>query len=207
MNRATTQWVDSIFSRTWQLRDELPEASPGQFAAAQTELKQLLAGVAEAEGSAAHPDFLGLAYPLVCWIDEQMTADPRLRGTWSESLLEDQLFGTVDREWMFWKQAELTETLTGGDALDVFFLCVAHGFTGELQDDPGGIGDWMQRTQAQIVREADRYPPFPAALAPPPAVTPLHGRRMMRSMVQVGWVACLVLLPTLSYLGMRSWMR
>lgn len=199
--------VDSVFSRTWQLKDELPDATSDQLAAAQAELKQLLARVTAAEGTIAHPDFLGLAYPLVCWIDEKMTGDLRLCGAWSESLLEDQLFGTVDRDWMFWKQAELAETLSNSEALDLFFLCVAHGFTGEFREDPVALEDWVQRAQDQILRAADVYLPFPAALAPPPAVAPLHGRRLMRSMVQVGWIASLVLLPTLSYLGMRTLMR
>lgn len=207
MNRATTQWVDSVFSRTWQLRDELPDATPQQFAAAQSELTQFLARVTAADATEAHPDFLGLAYPLVCWIDEQMTADPRLGEAWSDSLLEDQLFGTADREWMFWKQAEIAERLPNKDALDLFFLCVAHGFTGEWHDNPKALEDWMQRTQAQTLRAADLYLPFPTTLAPPCAVTPLHGRRAMRSMVVAGWVASLILLPTLSYLGIRVLMR
>lgn len=206
MNRATSRWADSVFNRTWELRDELADATPEQFRAAQAELKHLLARVPETEERGAQPDFFGLAYPLVCWVDQHMVSDSRIGRAWSEALLEDQLFGTDDRDWMFWKQAGIAETMTDQHAVELFYLCVAHGFTGDFWSDPDALEDWMQRVQAQLGRSPDLCRPFPTALAPPPAVTPLHGRRMMRSMIQVGWVAALLLLPTLSYVGMRNWM-
>lgn len=207
MNRATTRGVDSVISRTWQLRDELHRATPERFRAAREDLKRLLAGVSESQAKTDQPGFLDLSYPLVCWIDEQMTGDSRIGNVWSEALLETEMYGTNDGEWMFWKQAELAERLATGDALEVFFQCAANGFTGCLRNDSQALDRWLQRIQERIARTPAPDSPFPTTLASPPDVMPLHGRRMMRAMLRAGWAVSLVLLPTLSYIGMRVWVQ
>lgn len=206
MNRATARWVDSVISRTWQLKDELPRARPERIRAAQEELKQLLARVSKSQ-KVEQPDFLDLAYPLVCWIDEQMLGDTRIGNAWSTALLEEDLYGTSDREWLFWKQAELAEMLGDGDALEVFFWCVAHGFTGCLRNEPRALDDWLRRVQDRLARTSESSSPFPTTLGSPPDAMPLHGRRAMRAMLGAGWAASLVLIPMLSYIGVRVWVR
>lgn len=205
MKRTTAELVDPIFSLTWKLRESLQLADRDVIAEAQSELKQLLSVVAASDIGPISGDFLGIHYPIVCWIDEVMTADRLIAEHWNECKLEGELFGTNDRAWKFWRQVELAETLGREEWLEVFYLCVAHGFTGNLVDDAEKLKNWMHRTRLRIGHVPELQLPFQRDLTPAADVPPLHGRRALRRMTMVAWAASVVLLPTLSYLLVRRW--
>ncbi len=207
----TAEVVELVFSRSWELRDALRSATAAEVEAVRTELKELLARVAAAEVSSDDRGFLGSAYPLVCWIDHLMTTDPRVSRLWKGRELEQELFASDDRDWMFWQQAKLAETLERYEALEIFFLCVAHGFTGrrlkgEPDDQAAALRNWMERMRTAVSRVPKLDLPCDSRLAPPPEVPPLYGRRALRSMLAVGWIATALLLPTLSFWAARTWM-
>lgn len=211
MQPLTAEVVELVFSRSWEWRDALCKATAAEVESAQTELKELLRRVAAAEAADGYRGFLGSTYPLVCWIDQLMTTDPRVARLWCGRELERELFESDEREWMFWQQAKLAESLNRYDALEIFFLCVAHGFTGRrLKGEPGDqaetLRSWMERMRAPASRVPELDLPCDSRLAPPPDVPPLHGRRALRSMLAVGWIASVILLPMLSYWGARRWM-
>lgn len=216
MQCSTAEWVDRIFSRGWDLRDGLRKATATEVDEAQQELKDLLSRITAAEANEGGEGFLGSAYPLVCWIDYLMTTtDPRVSRLWSGRELEFELFGTRQRDSMFWRQAERAESLGRRDALKIFFLCVAHGFTGGRftgrcrsaeGDSAESLQAWMERVRALLSEVPAPDLPYAHRLAAPPDVSPLHGRQAWRSMLGVAWIATLILLPTLSYWGTRLWM-
>lgn len=210
MQPVTAEVVELVFSRSWELRDALRSATAAEVEAVRTELIELLSRVT-AEATDGYRGFLGPRYPLVCWIDHLMTTDPRVARLWSGRELERELFESEEREWMFWQQAKLAETLHRYDALEIFFLCVAHGFTGRrLKGEPSDraetLRSWMERMRSAVSQVPQLELPCDSRLAPPPDVPPLYGRRAMRSMLAVGWLASAILLPMLTFWGARRWM-
>ena len=216
--------VDPVFDRTWQvleLKNPDPpgpvEAGPadtrpadkGQLATARAELKELLSRVRAADMARAPAgnDYLGLVYPLVCWIDEVLTADDRVGQAWNENKLEGEWFGTNDRAWMFWRQAELAETLDRREDLAVFYACVQLGFTGQYRTEPEKLDGWIHRTRVALGWVPELKLAFSHDLPPAADVPPLTGTAAIGRASQVGWSAAVVLLPVLSYLAVTAWAR
>lgn len=75
-------------------------------------------------------EFLGIRYALACWIDELFILYSPVEKDWNERKLEGELYGSNDRAWKFWRQAEMALSRPRSDALEVFFLCVLMGFRG-----------------------------------------------------------------------------
>lgn len=205
MKRTTAELVDPIFLLTWQLRESLQHAEITVVAEAQAELKQLLSQLAASDVGAANGDFLGIHYPIVSWIDEIMTSERAIAPVWNECKLEGELFGTNDRAWKFWRQVELAESLGREEWLEIFYLCVSHGFTGNLLDEPEKLKNWMHRTRLRIGNVPELKLPFQSDLVPSPDVPPLYGRRALQRMMMVAWAASVLLLPTISYMLVRRW--
>ena len=207
MKRATAELVDPIFLRTWQLQESLRSGTREQVAEAQSEIKQMLSQLSASTVGPTSGDFLGIHYPLVCWIDELMTADRSIANLWNECKLEGTLFGTNDRAWKFWRQAELAESMGREEWLEIFYLCVAHGFTGNMVDDSEKLKNWMHRTRLRISTVPNLSLPFERDLAPAADVPPLYGRHALQKMMMVAWAASVIILPTLSYLLVRTWAK
>jgi type VI secretion system protein ImpK len=205
MKRNTAELVDPIFNLTWTLRESLQHADATIVAEAQSELKQLISQLAASEVGPTSGDFLGVHYPIVSWIDEIMTAERSIAKLWNECKLEGELFGTNDRAWKFWRQVELAESLGREEWLEIFYLCVAHGFTGNLQDEPEKLKNWLHRTRLRIGAVPELKLPFQSDLVPSPDVPPLYGRRAFERMMMVAWAASVVLLPMLSYMLVKRW--
>jgi type VI protein secretion system component VasF len=205
MNRETAALVDPIFVQTWRLRGALAGVGAGieQVLDGQAELKQLLSLLSASDAGKRQGDFLGIHYPLVCWIDELMTGTPGISEIWNENKLEGEIFGSNDRAWMFWRQAEIAESIGRETWLEVFYLCVAHGFTGNAIDRPGSMKNWLHRTRIRIGCVPDLSLPFEKDLAPAADVPPLYGQHAVRRMLTVAWGAAAILLPALSYLTVR----
>ena len=70
-------------------------------------------------------------HALVAWADEVMiNAHWAPARQWRHEPLELEFFGTRNRAWRFFHQAEEARGLPGTDSLEVFALCVANGFRG-----------------------------------------------------------------------------
>src|SRR6266852_5305509 len=60
--------------------------------------------------------FLGIRYALACWLDEVFILDSPWGRIWNERKIEEALYGTNDRAWFFWEQAQHAANRTGVDA-------------------------------------------------------------------------------------------
>ncbi len=216
MRPETAALVDPVFNRACALRAALADttaASPAGMrliAQARTELTKMLARVQNAEiaeGVATGGDYLGIGYPLTCWIDELMTEDLQSGAVWNENKLEGELYGSNDRAWMFWRQAELAETLGREETLAVCYLCVSLGFTGTRRNDPPQLLAWMHRMRVRLGLVPELKLPFAHDLAPATDAPPLRGAARLQRASTVGWVASVVLLPLLSFLAVHAWVR
>lgn len=208
MRPETALLVDPVFSLTTQLRDALAAGQTDRFSSGRSELKELLSRIHSAELAAGHrsgSDYLGLGYPLTCWIDELMTDDPIAGRIWNENKLEGELFGSNDRAWMFWRQAQLAETLGRGEDLAVFYLCVSLGFSGQYRSDPEHLSAWMHRTRLGLGLVPELKLPFANDLAPATDAPALTGAATLQRAGYVGWIAAVLLLPLISYLAVSAW--
>jgi type VI secretion system protein ImpK len=143
------------------------------------------------------PQFLGVRYALVCWLDEVFVLDSPWESQWNERKLEGALYGTNDRAWQFWEQARRAESRPGTDALEVFYLCVMLGFRGELREDPEKLGAWIAGTRGRLARPPEWTPP-PSA-DPPTDVPLLRGRQSLQRMVFLGGLVLLLVIPVLAF--------
>ena len=147
--------------------------------------------------------FLGVRYALVCWLDEVFTAASAWGGRWNEQKLEVELYGTNDRAWKFWRQAEAAQLRTGTDAAEAFLLCVMLGFRGELRDRPDRLSRWIAAASRRLGKVPELDWGAIAELAPSPNVPPLRGREQLQKMMVTGWVLLLVLIPVAAFFLME----
>lgn len=141
--------------------------------------------------------FLGIRFALVCWLDELFVLDSAWSTAWNERKLEASLYGSNDRAWRFWEQAQRAEKRPNPDALEAFFLCVILGFRGEYIEDPIRLDNWINTARAHINRSLAANWPYPPELEPPINVPPRRGRDMLENMVVRGGVLLLILVPLL----------
>jgi type VI secretion system protein ImpK len=139
--------------------------------------------------------FLGIRYALVCWLDELFILDSAWSTEWNERKLEVALYGTNDRAWKFWEQARRAETQPGGDALEVFFLCVMLGFRGDLREDTTKLQAWVAGTQIRVAKSQAQEWQVPPELQPPTNVPPLRGRDRLQRMVLIVGLVLLIVIP------------
>lgn len=144
--------------------------------------------------------FLGIRYALVCWLDEIFIADSPWSQEWNERKLEFALYGSNDRAWTFWDQARKAEARPGGDALEVFFLCVVLGFRGELREQPDRLQAWMSATQTRIAKAQPQEMPAPPDLEPASHVPPRRWRDRLNRMVLIAAILVLCTIPIMAYL-------
>jgi type VI secretion system protein ImpK len=155
-------------------------------------------------GRRSADQFLGIRYALACWLDEIFTLkDSPWEAQWADRTLETALYGSRDRAWMFWDQAQLAERRPGSDALEVFYLCVMLGFRGELREDPDKLKRWADAIGARIGKEQSKEWPQPPELEVPSYVPPLYGRERFQRMVVVGAVVTLSVIPILAFFLVR----
>jgi type VI secretion system protein ImpK len=155
---------------------------------------QTMAGRRGAEG------FLGIRFALTCWLDEVFILDSPWEAVWENHLLERALYGSRDRAWLFWEQARKAEARPGGDALEVFYLCVMLGFRGEYRHEPDKLHAWIEATKVRLSKLQPQEMPHPAELEPPVHVPPLRWRRKLDRMVLVAAVLVLCVIPFVSFL-------
>jgi type VI secretion system protein ImpK len=154
-----------------------------------------------AEAAPAARTFLGVRYALACWLDELLILHSSWSSAWNERKLEAALYGTNDRAWKFWEQAELAATRPAADALEGFFLAVVLGFRGELGLEPGRFATWFRATQARLGRGQLQPWQAPPALEPPTHVPPLRARDRLHRLVLTGGLILLGLVPAAALLA------
>ena len=142
--------------------------------------------------------FLGIRYGLACWLDELFVNHTSWDALWNEQKLEMELYGSNDRSWKFWEQAQLAEKRTTKDALESFFLCAELGFRGDLADEPAKLEAWLTSVRAQLARTQAQPWIAPPEREPLTNVPPLRGRERLQRTLLVGGVLLLLLIPVLT---------
>lgn len=218
--------VHPVFNYALRLRDRLEQGEAVDLASEQNKLKALLlteiearrwidfggdSGTAiasssidlgaseEARPAAGGDEFLGIRYALVCWIDELIILYSPMEKEWNERKLEGELYGTNDRAWKFWRQAEQALSRPRSDALEVFFLCVLMGFRGELRDEQDELQAWISSTKTRIAKIKSQDWPYPLEYEPTTYVPPHYGRDQLQHMIFTGGVVLLVMIPVVAF--------
>jgi type VI secretion system protein ImpK len=219
--------VHPVLARGLDLRGRLLAGEEPVFAAEQAALLGLLGGEREArrwpayggdepaagggelipyagprapasEVAPAYGPFLGGRYALACWLDELFILDTPWSQRWNEQKLEVRLYSSNDRAWKFWEQARQAADRTDTDALEVYFLCVMLGFTGELVDDPARLAGWIAATRSQLLRAGQGQWRAPPGLDPGTHVPPLRGRRALKRMLLTASAVLLAVVPVVA---------
>jgi type VI secretion system protein ImpK len=216
--------VYPVLAHGMDLKDRLERGSQPDLELEQMELKRLLGSEGDARrlsdyggdsrmgqsvgaprgGQRGGDTFLGIRYALVCWLDELFILDSSWSTEWNERKLEAALYGTNDRAWKFWEQARRAETQPGGDALEVFFLCVMVGFRGDLREDPTKLQAWAAGTQIRVAKSQAQEWQVPPELQPPTNVPPLRGRDRLQRMVLITGLILLIVIPLTTFLLVKG---
>ena len=145
-------------------------------------------------------DFMGVRYALVCWLDELFTrGDSEWAADWNEQKLEVELYGSNDRSWRFWQQAQLAQSRTTDDALEVFFLCVMLGFRGDLREHDEQLRRWAGSARQRLGQISEIEWPYASQLNVPVPAKPLRGRRRLRQMVMIACLAVVTVVPSFAF--------
>jgi type VI secretion system protein ImpK len=211
MNEDIARLVQPVFIRGLDLRRRLEAGESPAIETEQATLEDLIRRVAGDADRGVGTDPVGdtqgairpatsawiddLRYVLTCWLDEMFILESPWDSAWTESKLEARLFGSNDRAWRFWELSEAAERLPGPDALEVFYLCVALGFRGELVSSPERLKSWIDRAGRRLA-EQGRRPEVPS-LEPPCAVPPLRGGLRFRAMVIAAGCVAILSIPAL----------
>jgi len=185
------QAVDPIFLYVLALLDRIGrEAKP----VPNEERARIRAIIDEAEARLGTGGEWELAkYALVSWIDE-MLVDAYWDGRewWSNNVLEIELFNTRQCNEKFFVKAQQASTVSGRDALEVFYVCVILGFRGLYHDMEAGsviapslnlplsLAEWARQTALSVRLGQGRDP-----LSGPSAE--IHGAPPLRSRASVVW--------------------
>jgi type VI secretion system protein ImpK len=211
--------VHPVFSYALRLKDRLAQGDHPDLETEQATLKELLLSEHVArryadfggdrpfehsmsgrtmEGRRTADGFLGIRFALACWLDEIFILDSPWAAEWENNSIERALYGSRDRAWLFWEQARRAEARAGGDALEVFYLCVMLGFRGEYRHEPDKLQTWVTTTMARLNKPQEM--PSPPETEPPVNVPPLRWRAKLDRMVLVAAVLVLCVIPFVSYL-------
>ncbi len=151
--------------------------------------------------------YLGVGYPLACWVDELFTLNSPVAAKWNERKFEAEFFTTNDRAWRFWRQARMAADRPGDDDLEVFYLCAVLGFRGEWAEDPGQFRAWIGATRDRLVKGLRQEWTGPPALDPPAKVPPRYGKDRVRRMAAIAGLAVLLCIPAAAVMIARQLAR
>jgi type VI secretion system protein ImpK len=188
MRKETADLVYPIFRQGLRIKDRLRRGENLQMRNEQSELRKLFripeGGVAGAPPATGDEVFLGVRYPMACWLDDFfiLYPDSPWRADWPGTAIEFTLFRTLNRAEWFWDQARLAESQGNVDALEVFYLCVMIGFRGMMVDERNRLLDWRESVETQIGDlQATEWPDKPPDLPLEPTyVPPLRARDRLR---------------------------
>lgn len=224
MHPALADIVHAVLLRGLDLKRRLEEGPPPSLDVEQAVLKDLLLAESETaripeygldrdrprgklEGAASatvanrNSDFLGVRYALVCWLDELFTrGDSDWAADWNEQKLEVELYGSNDRSWRFWQQAQLAQSRATDDALEVFYLCVMLGFRGDLREHDEQLRRWAGSARQRLGQINEIGWPYASQLNVPVPAQPLRGRRRLRGMVMAVCLTLVAVVPGIAFL-------
>jgi type VI secretion system protein ImpK len=213
MRDEVAELVYPVLTLGLDLKERLERGEPADIDKAQSDLKQRLADrrwnelgeggpvdpflsqTVTGTRMASSPRFLGIRFPIVCWLDELFVVNSRWGQLWEERLLEWALYGHRLRANLFWEQAERAEVRPGSDALEVYYLCVMLGFRGDYRERPDQLQAWVDKVRPQVIRGYGEEPPQRDSSTPENYVPLLTGRDRFQAMLIVwGWVLALLAL-------------
>lgn len=189
--------VHPVILYALDLKDRLER---GESADLETEQRELLNRLtSELEGrrqtdfGGDGQNYLGVRYALTCWLDELFIVHaPPWSDRWNDRKLEAALFGTNDRAWKFWEQADLVLRRPnapnvlhppGPDAVEAFFLCAALGFRGKYLNSPAKVREYVDEMRSRAGRTSGWR--SPRDLGVETNVEPLTGPAALRKVVLV----------------------
>jgi len=136
--------------------------------------------------------YLGARYALTCFLDELFIGYSTWGSVWNDRKLEVSQYGSNDRAWKFWDQADIvlrrpsaprTPSPPGLDAVEVVFLCVVLGFRGKYLENPAKIKEYVDDMRPQVTR-AEAWD-SPADRGVMTNVEPLAGKEALRRVVGI----------------------
>jgi type VI secretion system protein ImpK len=189
MHKETAEFVLPMLRHGLHVKERLRHQEKCNMSDEQAELKRLFRSSKTA--AADSPDaFLGIRYPLACWLDEIfiVDSDSPWKNDWRDQTMEYALFGRRERAHEFWNQASLAESRGDADALEVFYLCVQLGFRGDRRDNINALLDWRDAVEGRINQgRALEWPDKPPELPVPETnASPLHASDRLRWMLLTG---------------------
>ncbi len=120
---------------------------------------------------------------LVYWIDEILiTSSWSHAQEWTNHILEFYLYRESAAAVRFYEKAIEAEKRDSTDPLEIFFLCVALGFRGDLASDEEEIGRWAGRVHERITegtKHPEQYLPEPPVSQQERELRPLQGGRLL----------------------------
>ena len=188
--------VYPVITYALDLKDRLDRGDSADLETEQRELLNRLTSEAEGRrqneyaGDGQH--YLGVRYALACWLDELFIVHSPWSDRWNDRKIEVALYGTNDRAWKFWDQADLVLRRPntpkvglppGLDAVEAFFLCVVLGFRGKHLGSPGKIREYVEDMRGQVSRTASWQSPRDSGVET--NVEPLTGRDALRRTVLI----------------------
>ncbi len=160
-----------------------------------------LDGTGAPSATSGKDDFFGVRYALVCWLDELFTrGSSDWAADWNEQKLEVELYGSNDRSWRFWQQAQLARSRATDDALEAFYLCVMLGFRGDLREHDEQLRRWAGAARQRLGQISEIEWPYASQLNVPVPAQPLRGRRRLRRMVMVACLTVVAVIPSIAFL-------
>lgn len=165
--------VDPVFLHVLNLLDRIAdreELSPRE------ERLRIVALIDQAEAIVGAGEEWELAkYALASWIDEMLVETPWTgKEWWSNNVLEMELFSSRLCSERFYEKARLATSVSGRDALEVFYVCVVLGFRGLYRDEhlaasfiqarnlPPDLQSWAHQVSMSIrLGQGRPQPPVP----------------------------------------------
>jgi type VI secretion system protein ImpK len=155
------QAVDPIYLYVLALLDRISRAAKIKAHDERANIRRL---IDEAEARLGFGTEWELAkYALVSWIDEMLVETAwDGRDWWGNNVLEIEPFNSRECNEKFFVKARQASTITGRDALEVFYVCVILGFRGLYQDPSSGaavaqtlnlpteLNEWARQTALSI---------------------------------------------------------
>jgi type VI secretion system protein ImpK len=202
MQDEVARMAHPVVSYTLKIKDRLDRGEDVSPDRTHAELERLLTPTAGSRSAFAKEE--DVRYALTCWVDELFILHSPWRQRWNEAKLEFQLFRSNDRASRFWEKAK--RALATGDValVEVFLLCVALGFRGDLADDRGRLIEWTASARRLIDVELARLWINPPGREPRIHVPPLSAReRFSRASARVGILALVVIPIVVLFLMLR----
>lgn len=196
--------VYPVLTYALDLKDRLDR---GESADLETEQRELLnrltseiEGRRQADFAGDGQNYLGVRYALACWLDELFIVHSPWSDRWNDRKMEVALYGTNDRAWKFWDQADLVLRRPnspkvlhppGIDAVEAFFLCVVLGFRGKHLSAPAKVREYVDDMRSQVSRTSTWQSPRDSGVET--NVEPLTGRAsLIRAILIFGGLSVFV---------------